>query len=280
MLPITIRPEAPEDYESLLKLTYEAFETLELPGRTGVDEHYLLCLLKDSPLVLRELCFVAELDGEIVGHIFYTPSQVLRPDGTALDTITFGPLSVAVPLQRRGIGAALVRHTLELAKALGHGAVCITGIPEYYPRLGFRRGREFGITLPDGSSPDALMVYELIPGYLTGGVLRFLPLEFEHCEKDTPERAAFHTKFMAKHYPAAAKPRKRIRLRNAAAIGIIGSADGPTRIWVTKRPKEELPAAMTIIVKPIPKPVKIGLLLAGTALVGISALLSLGKGKR
>jgi len=36
-----IRPEHPNDYNAILRLTYEAFLTLDYPGRRRMDEHYL-----------------------------------------------------------------------------------------------------------------------------------------------------------------------------------------------------------------------------------------------
>jgi len=180
-----IRPEHPDDYSAVLRLTYKAFLTLDYPGRRRMDEHYLIRLLQGSPFVTPELSFVAELDGKIVGHILYTKSEVLRPNGEAIDTITFGPLSVLPERHRQGIGAALVRHSMEKARELCFGAVLITGVPDYYPKLGFHRAREYGLTLPDGTAEDSFMAYELAPGYLAGGgTLRFLPPEFELAEKN------------------------------------------------------------------------------------------------
>jgi|GEM_PF-1399114 len=75
-----IRPEHPNDYNAILRLTYEAFLTLDYPGRRRMGEHYLIYLLQGSTFVIPELCFVAEQDGEIVGHILYTKSEILRPD--------------------------------------------------------------------------------------------------------------------------------------------------------------------------------------------------------
>lgn len=197
-----IRTEQPEDYNAVLRLTYRAFTTLDYPGRCRMDEHYLLHLLQGSPFVIPELCFVAEQTGEIVGHILYTRSEVLRPDGTITDAITFGPLSVLPEQHRRGIGSALVRHSIKKAQEMGFGAVLITGVPDYYPKLGFKRAREYGLTLPDGTADDSFMVYELIPGYLSGGgILRFLPPEFEQAENDDAGFEAFHREFMMKNYP-------------------------------------------------------------------------------
>lgn len=199
-----IRLERPDDYRAVLQITYQAFLTLGFPytGRRRMDEHYLIHLLQGSPSVIRELCFVAEQDGEIIGHILYTKSEILHPDGSKTDTITFGPLSVHPQCQRQGVGSALVRHSMGKAREMGFGAVLIIGVPDYYPKLGFQRAREYGLTLADGTSPDALMAYELKSGYLSGGgKLRICAPEIDICETDDLGYQAFHERFMQEYYP-------------------------------------------------------------------------------
>ncbi len=197
-----IRSELPEDYAAVMNLTYKAFLTLNFPGRRRPDEHFLIHLLKDSTSVVRELSFVAVDDGEIIGHILYTKSEILRSDDSKSETITFGPLSVLPERQKQGIGRALVQHSMEKARELGFGAVLITGVPDYYPKLGFKRARDFGLVLTDGTAEDYFMAYELTPGYLSGGgTLRFLAPEFEQAENDDAGYETFHKQFMAKFYP-------------------------------------------------------------------------------
>lgn len=199
---MTIRKEQPKDYDSILKLTYEAFKTLDFPGRRRVDEHYLVALLGSSQFVIPELSFVAEQNGEIVGNILYTHSRVIMSDGTEKPTITFGPLSVLPQRQKTGVGRALVNHSMNRAREMGFGAVMITGVPDYYPRLGFARAREYGLTLTDGSADDAFMAYELVPGYLSGGgVLHFNAINaFEKAETDEEDFSVFHKQFMLKNF--------------------------------------------------------------------------------
>lgn len=202
---MVIRMERPEDYDTILRLTYQAFLTLDYPGRRRTDEHYLVHLLQGSPFVIPALCFVAEAEGEIVGHILYTRGEILRPDGSTKEALAFGPLSVLPQYHRQGIGSALVRSSLDRAREMGFGAVLITGVPAYYPKLGFKRARVYGLTLPDGTANDSFMAYALTPGYLSGGgIFRFLPPEFEQAETDDADFEAFHKAFMQEHFPSAA----------------------------------------------------------------------------
>lgn len=76
----------------------------------------------------------------------------------------------------------------------------ITGVPDYYPRLGFRRARDYGLTLKGGSAPDPFMAYELIPGYLAGGgVYDTWPEEYDRAEQDEAGFEAFDKAFEKKH---------------------------------------------------------------------------------
>lgn len=163
---VTYRLEGTHEHAHVERLTFAAFETMILPGRVRTDEHFLAHLLRDDPWFIPALDFVAEVDGAVVGSIFYSKSQVLRPDGQKSDAITFGPLSVSPQLQRQGIGSGLIRHSLKRAGELGFGAVLITGHTAYYPRFGFRPASDFGLTFEDGTSHAAFMALELTPGAL------------------------------------------------------------------------------------------------------------------
>lgn len=64
-------------------------------------------------------------------------------------------------LEGNDIGGDLVRETISLAKKSGVAGIVIMGEPNYYPRFGFKRGAEFGITDAWENTPDALMVLPL-----------------------------------------------------------------------------------------------------------------------
>lgn len=205
---INIRRERPADYAAVEALTFAAFETMQIPGHPYTNEHILVRLLrycgddnsvkelaKEGVILdsVPELDLVAELDGEIVGHIIYSRCWVIRPDGTETEALVFGPLSVKPKLHRQGIGSLLVEHSLSIAKKMGFGAVLITGHPDYYKRFDFAPASRFGITMPDGASFDAFMALELKDGYLgtEGGKWR-LCRAFEALE-ELDSRRVIHT---------------------------------------------------------------------------------------
>lgn len=124
--------------------------------------------LRTSPAYVRELDFVAEIDGRIVGHIIYSKAKIAENSGVSHEVLTFGPLTVLPSHQGLGIGQALMAHSFEIARQLGYKAVIIFGHPSYYPRAGFKPAREFGIVSDSGRDPDTFMAYELFDGALTG----------------------------------------------------------------------------------------------------------------
>ena len=159
------RIENPADYSAVENLTREAFWNKYMPG---CDEHYIIHTLRGAEGVITELNLVCEMDGEPVGHIFYTHTNVIDADGTAHPVISFGPISVRPDVQRTGIGSELIRRSFAMAREMGFGAVLITGNPRYYHRFGFGPAGEFGIVMDDGREIPELMAIELTPGALDG----------------------------------------------------------------------------------------------------------------
>ena len=159
-----IRAEEPVDRWAVENLTREAFWGMRGPR---CDEHLIVHRLRESDTFVPELDVVAEVDGTLVGNILFSRAQVVGSGGS-WDVLTFGPLSVLPEHQGSGVGGALMRHTLTEAARLGHRAVVVYGHPDYYPRFGFVRGSEVGITAPGGITFDALMALELVDGGLDG----------------------------------------------------------------------------------------------------------------
>jgi putative acetyltransferase len=80
--------------------------------------------------------------------------------------LQLSPLAVLPAWQRKGVGGALIRESLSRCTEIGIDAVFLLGHPEYYPRFGFRPGRELGVHYQDDR--DAFMGIELRKGALAG----------------------------------------------------------------------------------------------------------------
>jgi predicted N-acetyltransferase YhbS len=115
-----------------------------------------------------ELDYVAESVGKVIGNIMYTRSNITSANGEEWETLTFGPLSVLPEYQRQGVGSALVRRTLQLARAMSFRAILIFGHEGYYPRFGFREASEFRVTTDNGENFPAFMALPLYEDALYG----------------------------------------------------------------------------------------------------------------
>lgn len=186
---VFVRLETPADYAAVEALARDAFWNQYFPG---CDEHYTAHVMRSHPDFIPELTFVAELDGRIVGSIMFTRSWLTGKDGARKEIVTFGPLCVAPALQRRGIGTALIRHSLSLAKARGADAVVILGDPHNYCVHGFRNGKDLGVSDREGRYPIGLLVKELREGALGGGSWQFKYSEVY--DIDAEAAAAFDAK--------------------------------------------------------------------------------------
>ena len=143
MTDLIIRPEQPVDHPVMENLIRDAFWDVYRPG---ASEHLLIHKLRSDPSFLPEFSFVAELNEQLVGGIWYALCAIEKPDGTRIPIPTLGPIGVAPEYQKRGIGSALIRH------------VVLFGEPAYYGRFGFTPGRDAGIAACDGEFYDVLQL--------------------------------------------------------------------------------------------------------------------------
>ena len=173
---IVIRPEEARDYKDVEKLTRAAFNTPDRVERSKIGcplEHYMVHRLREKDGIMG-LSFIAETDNKIVGHIIYSHSHILQPDGSKISVLSFGPISVLPSMQKMGIGSMLMKHSLKEAKKLDYGAVLFFGHPGYYPRFGFVPASDFGITDLNGGNYPSFMAMELKEGYLESVFGRFI----------------------------------------------------------------------------------------------------------
>jgi putative acetyltransferase len=116
------------------------------------------------------LSLVAVWQGEVVGHVLFTPVQLGPGRAVAL-----GPLAVLPDRQAQGVGTALVREGLRRLAVLGHGAVVVLGEPRYYRRFGFRPASAFGVSWDRPVPDEVFMALELRAQALRGGgTVRYL----------------------------------------------------------------------------------------------------------
>lgn len=164
---IEIRKELPQDYYETEAMTRRSFYNVYGPG---CDEHLLVHKLRTHRDYLPELSRVALVDGKIAGTIMYFKC-VIHGEQEDVTVASFGPLCVDHKYKNCGIGGKLLEATIPLVKAAGFPGIVIFGEPYYYPKFGFQRGREFGITDMNGNTSDPFMGLELVEGglHIPGG---------------------------------------------------------------------------------------------------------------
>jgi putative acetyltransferase len=150
-----IRGRWPADDAAIRRLNDDAFG--------GNYESRLIEDLRAAGLDAIEL--VAVENDDLVGHILFS-ALATTVDRQPVPTLALAPMVVRPDRQRRGIGRALVRAGLDLARHRGWQAVLVLGHKAYYPRFGFSAALARPLRAP--FSGEAFMALELAPGALQG----------------------------------------------------------------------------------------------------------------
>ncbi|SHJ58417.1 hypothetical protein [Pseudobutyrivibrio xylanivorans] len=74
---LIIREEKTEDYYNTELMAMRSFWNKYYPG---ASEHYLIRIVRESEDYIPEISHVAELDGKIVGAVFYTRAWIVDGD--------------------------------------------------------------------------------------------------------------------------------------------------------------------------------------------------------
>ncbi|ACL17793.1 GNAT family N-acetyltransferase [Methanosphaerula palustris] len=159
---IHIRQETEKDYLVSAQVVEEAFEHAAFSDHT---EHNLVANLRKSDVFVPQLSLVAEDEGVIVGHIMLT-KLMIRDGEKQHESLALAPVSVVPGHQKKGVGSALIRKSLEIARDLNFRSVIVLGHDTYYPRFGFKPAHTWGIKAPFDVSKEAFMALELVNGSL------------------------------------------------------------------------------------------------------------------
>lgn len=160
---ITIRPEQAQDIAAISAITQAAF--IDHP-HSQQTEHLIIDALRAAGALTISL--VAERDGEIIGHIAFSPVMI---DGKDYRWYGLGPIAVRPDCQRQGIGLKLIAAGLEQLRQLGAQGCTLVGDADYYQRAGFK-------AMPQLKYPDIPAEYVLTLSFgdhLPSGTLQFHP---------------------------------------------------------------------------------------------------------
>ncbi len=164
-----IRLERPEDHRETENLVREAFWNVYRPGCL---EHFVLHRYRSNPDFIPELDFVMEDEnGKIIGQVMYSKASLKLEDGSDFPAWTFGPICIHPEFKRRGLGLELLLHSIEKARDLGIGMLCMEGNIAFYGHAGFVLASSLKIHYdgePKESETPYFLARELKPGYLDG----------------------------------------------------------------------------------------------------------------
>ena len=124
------------------------------PGREALSSYRL----RDGTPPVASLSRVARDDqGILGGAIRYWPVRISEHR-----VLLLGPVAVHPTAQGEGLGGALIRDSLDQARAEGWGRVLLVGDAPYYQRFGFNKLD--GVEMPPPTNPDRVLGLELEPG--------------------------------------------------------------------------------------------------------------------
>jgi len=162
---IEIRCETPDDYADIRRVNTLAFER---------DNE---ATLVDRPRAVQpHISLVAVEDGQVIGHIFFSPMSVESGDG-AFTALGLAPMAVLPESQNQGTGLQLVKRGLEECRVLNYNVVFVLGRPHYYPRFGFSPAKAKGVSCEYPVPDEVFMIVELQFDALCGrtGVVKYRP---------------------------------------------------------------------------------------------------------
>ena len=151
---IEIREEHPDDVGAIRDVNKRAF---------GQDqEGNIVDALRSNGAVLLSL--IATLNGQVVGHIMYSPLTV----GDKITGAALGPMAVVPEHQRQGIGSRLVEAGNRKIKDAGWPFIIVLGHADFYPRFGFMPASTHGIKCEWEVPDDAFMLLVLDEAKMQG----------------------------------------------------------------------------------------------------------------
>ena len=163
---MNIREEQPDDAARIRRVNLAAFET-------NTEADLVDALRRDAAPIIS---LVAEEEGNIVGHILFSPASLVAYP--LLSLMGLAPMGVIPARQRAGIGSRLVVEGIERCRRVKVKAVVVLGHADYYPRFGFRPASELSLRCEYDVPANAFMVRELHDGALKGlsGTIRYHPI--------------------------------------------------------------------------------------------------------
>jgi putative acetyltransferase len=143
-----VRFESENDIDNVWRLNSQAFPT--------IAEADLVNTLRSEADCIS---LVAEVNGQIVGHILFSPVHIGVT--TNLSLVGLAPMAVVPEMQNNGIGSKLIHRGISECQSKDVDAIVVLGHPNYYPKFGFQPSVKFGIKSEYDVPDDVFMIQEL-----------------------------------------------------------------------------------------------------------------------
>lgn len=158
------------------------FEGIRLVNRAAFQGDYEADVVDRLRLNCADIISLVAKEGVIVvGQILFSPVTIVQNQGWTINGMGLGPLAVLPEHQGQGIGSALCEAGMQRMAQADYPFVIVLGHPGYYPRFGFTKASEYGITSAFENVPDeAFMICVFKPEALQGvrGIAHYRP-EFD-----------------------------------------------------------------------------------------------------
>lgn len=157
----------PADRDAIVAVHAAAFAA---PDGATAAEARLVAELDDAGDTVAPLSLVAELAGQVVGHVLCSRAHI---DGHP--SLGLAPLGVMPDFQGRGVGSALMHAVVAAADAMDQPAVVLLGDARYYRRFGFQLAQPLGVLPTNPEWIPHLHIRVLTAWAGTRGVFHYAP---------------------------------------------------------------------------------------------------------
>ena len=126
---VLIRQETKDDIELITEIHDLAF--------SQPNEGRLVNLLRKENYFEPSMSLIAELKGEIIGHILFSNLECKFDEKKR--AVALAPVAIKPKFQNQGVGSKLITFGVKEISKLGYDAVLVLGEPNYYKRFEFSR---------------------------------------------------------------------------------------------------------------------------------------------